>query len=204
MLSGVADGLTWAPSGGQFWTSAPAWPDLPASGQAQPNVLGLQLGDGAPTNLTASYELADPSGISRLPELDINPTTSWMYRNKLLIIQDTPGASGQLTLFPYTPTPVARTGLVELGGILVDTAGAPIPNQPIMIQMTDAVIGDFVNRDGDVVNSSGIQYTLPDGTFHVRFSSQSQYHVTPMTFWAEAREMDILSNPVNVDKAITP
>ena len=205
-LSGVVDSLTWEPSGGQYWVGHPEWMTVQSSGLVTSPALSVTLGDGAPGPLTVSYEASDASGIaSQLEDLNVDPTASPAYVNTMLIITEETATSGTLSLVPGAPDAVGLNGIVKLYGFLSDEVGAPIGRQPINV--------DWENVSGVLVDTEGTTivqplYTTQDGSVTFRFKVQTRHEiesdgtVVPMTFRAEARDLDVLSPFVDVDRAV--
>ena len=209
-VSGIVTS-TWAPSGQQFWTDYVNWKTTPPSGIPFEVPAGIHIGDGSTNRLLIKWEGIQASGVrSFLPEVDVNPTRSWTQTNKILVLDDELGTSGNIFLRHYDENPATPYRPFVLGGRVLNERGLPVVAHTVRLQWTNGN-GFIVDRENVPLytdETSGEidirQNTLSDGTFVYRFVTTSNYSQTPITFRVESDSLDIISPPVDVDFSAEP
>jgi hypothetical protein len=165
-LSGVT-GFAWNPQDQEFWLSTPAYDDIPFSGAAPTIPIRVNSPSGLGTNLDVSYEAAGISGVGSTIAVDLNPTNSYRYKNKFLVIDDEAdlNPSGYLTLYSRSREAVGQNEIIRVGGHLDGPNGEPM-NALVTIDVSGA-LGYVVNEAGTWQDST--KYTASDGTFRFDF-----------------------------------
>jgi|10_taG_2_1085330.scaffolds.fasta_scaffold18182_2 hypothetical protein len=205
----------WEPSGGQFWLNTPDWLEIPASGIREEVSTAAHIRVSHNEDLYVEYDNIDASGnyINLENQLNINPTDSFMYHNKMLVLTDNVASSGILTLHRPNTHSVQHGEIIHLIGSFTTETGAPIHGAQISVNVENAKdhngnnSGSFLSQELEVVgaieNNSKLQ-TQEDGTVHYRFRLGTiRDYNTPISFQLEARDFDISSEWIDVDYALT-
>jgi hypothetical protein len=201
-ISGILPATAWAPSGNQYWVESVDWTNIPTSGVVQEPPMAVHLADPSGSwGVVVSYDDVNTSGYYVNLEndmVDINPTHSFAYHNKMLIIEDDIATSGYIQLFTPRRTAALQQDVVPLYGQIVNNVGAPLSGHELHMLIMNAS-GELV--DSENTSMAAGQNTEVDGTVYYRFRVDSIPPIvySPMTFILESRSLDIESNPVHME-----
>jgi hypothetical protein len=224
------DERVWEPSGGEFWLTRPKWYSIPSSGLTYENVVSLaetpaddlatsvRISRNVDDDLYVSYDNVDASGdyVHLDDNLNIDPTQSFMYHNKMLVLTDTTVASGVLNIHPPGHGTVQDGEIVHIIGSLTSPDGVPLEGIEVVLNTRNALGFYIDNGTGQTSWEVGMtervqsnqtwQLTKNDGTVHYKFKVQpkaSTLNLTPMSFRLSAPDLDTASDWIDVDCALT-
>jgi hypothetical protein len=197
-LGGVDD-ITWSLGDQEFWTSIPDWNSVPISGEPATVPIRVNSPSGIGTNLSVNYEASTASGIgSILREIDVNPTNSYRFRNKFLVIDDDQNSdpSGYLTIYPRSRETVPQNGIIHIGGHLLNANGGPMRDALVTIDVSGAQ-GHVVDVEGNW--ESYEKYTLSDGSFRFDYKVQDITETDPYHIKVTSAKALDISNYIDIN-----
>jgi len=197
-LGGI-DEFTWNPASQEYWLSVPDWDAIPISGTSPTVPIRINSPSGLGTNLNVYYEADTASGVGTIiNEIDVNPTNSYRYSNKFLVIDDELDASpsGYLTIYPRSNETVAQNEIIRIGGHLLGPNGNAVSDALVTIDVSGAQ-GHPVDVDGGWEDYS--KYISDDGTFRFDYKIQDITETDPINIKVTSTKAISNSNYVDVN-----